>query len=592
MTFRAPVDDVQFAMEVAGLERVCELRGDDFAPDLAAAIMDEAAKIANDVLAPLNRAGDEVGAKWSEEGVTTVPGWQDAYRQFAEGGWCSTTTAEAYGGQALPMLIASAVQEQWEASNMGFALCPMLTRGAIEAIEHHGSDALKETYLPNMAAGVWTGTMNLTEPQAGSDLAAVRTKAVPEGDHYRISGQKIFITYGEHDLTDNIIHLVLARLPDAPAGVKGISLFVVPKFLLNEDGSCGERNDVKCVSIEHKLGIHASPTCVMSFGDNDGAIGYLVGEENQGLMYMFTMMNLARHAVGVQGYAIAEGAYQKALEYARDRVQGPPMLAGENGSRSIVNHPDVRRQLMTMKAGVQAMRMLAYEGAVAFDVAKFSQDPEEKKQAQRRGEFLTPLIKGWSTEEGVNLCSLGVQVHGGMGFIEETGAAQYYRDSRITPIYEGTTAIQANDLIGRKMQRDGGQGAGEWIADMRATVAALEASSADWSDAMAKSLSASVDAAERVVAWVLDSDQPALPAAASANILMMFGALGGGWMSARAALQAAANAELADADQAKLESRIQLAQFYIATYLPSVAAAADTVTQASGLVVALDEAQL
>jgi len=467
MTYTAPVKDISFVLNhVVGLSEVASLQGfEDASPDLVEAILDESAKFTGEVLAPLNWTGDQQGSQWNDGVVTTPDGWSDAYKQFVENGWGSLSFPPEFGGQGLPMCVSAAVQEMWHSANMSFGLCPLLTQGAVDAIAHHASDELKQQYLPNMVEGTWSGTMNLTEPQAGSDLAAIRSKAEPSGDHYLISGQKIFITYGEHDMTDNIIHLVLA--------MKGISLFVVPKFLLKEDGTSGERNDVRCVSIEHKLGIHASPTCVMSFGDNDGAVGYLVGKENHGLMYMFTMMNQARHAVGVEGYGIAERAYQKALEFSRDRRQGQTLLGKDEDDQGIINHPDVRRILMTMKSNIEAMRALALECAAAFDRADRHADEDTRELMQRRGELLTPLVKGWSTEMGVELCSLGVQVHGGMGFIEETGAAQFLRDSRIAPIYEGTTAIQANDLIGRKTARDGGKGMNELLSDMRQTLEEL-----------------------------------------------------------------------------------------------------------------------
>ena len=482
MTYQAPVRDIAFVLNrVVGLADVAALPGyEDATPDLVEAILEESAKFTSDVLAPLNRVGDVQGSRLEGEGenrgVVTPEGWTDAWNQFVEAGWPGLSFPTEYGGQGLPMCVAAAVQEMWHSANMSFGLCPLLTQGAVDAILHHGSDAQRAKYLPAMVEGRWSGTMNLTEPQAGSDLAAVRTKAEPDGEGgYRITGQKIYITYGDHDLTENIVHLVLARLPDAEPGVKGISLFIVPKLHIGEDGSVGKANDVRCVSLEHKLGIHASPTCVMSYGDEGGAAGEIVGEPGRGLVYMFTMMNQARHAVGVEGYGVAEAAYQKALAYARDRKQGKTLLGKGDDDQGIVNHPDIRRILMTMRSSVEAMRALGLECAAAFDRAKHSPEAEERVRWQRRGELLTPLVKGWSTELGVELCSLGVQVHGGMGYIEETGAAQFLRDARIAPIYEGTTAIQANDLIGRKGARDGGQGLAELAADVRGTLDALDA---------------------------------------------------------------------------------------------------------------------
>ena len=585
MSYVAPVREIEFMLkDVVGLDDVNSLPGfEEASSDLVSAILEESAKFTGEVLSPLNRIGDEQGSRWSEEGVTTPDGWPDAYQQFVENGWGALSFPTEFGGQGLPMCVSAAVQEMWHSSNMSFGLCPLLTQGAVDALYHHASDELKGIYLENMVAGTWTGTMNLTEPQAGSDLAAIRSKAEPDGDRYRISGQKIYITYGEHDMSENIIHLVLARLPDAPEGVKGISLFVVPKFLVNDDGSIGDRNDVKCVSIEHKLGIHASPTCVMSFGDNDGAIGYLVGKEHHGLAYMFTMMNQARHAVGVEGYAIAAGAYQKALAYAKDRKQGKTLLGTSEDDQGIVNHPDVRRLLMTMRSGIDAMRGLALECAASFDKAAAHTDSEKREFYQRRGELLTPLVKGWSTEYGVDLCSMGVQIHGGMGFVEETGAAQFWRDSRITPIYEGTTAIQANDLIGRKTARDGGKGMSELIGEIRATVAELEKSNRQELQIIARKLGEAVDAMDETTQWMLAQDNPALPAAGSVDYLMMGGRTVGGWLMGRSALAATAITD--DSDFA--DAQISLARFFAEHELPKVGTGRHVIIEGSESTVAL-----
>lgn len=538
MSYSPPVKDMRFVLEhVAGMDDVSKLPGfEDATGDIVAAVLEEAGKFASEVLAPLNWEGDQHGAQWSEQGVTTPPGWKEAYQQFSEAGWNSLAFDAKYGGQGMPGLLSAAVQEMWHSSNMAFGLCPLLTQGAVHAISSHASDALKETYLEKMISGEWTGTMNLTEPQAGSDLAAVRARAEPNGDHYLISGQKIFITYGDHDMTDNTIHLVLARTPDAPAGVKGISLFVCPKYLLNVDGTSGERNDVRCVSIEHKLGIHASPTCVMSFGDNEGAVGYLVGEENRGLMYMFTMMNEARLAVGIEGYAMGEMAYQRASAFAKDRRQGPVLLGGGNDGEGIINHPDVRRNLMTMRSQVEAARVLAYDCAAAFDFAHKHPEDDVRDRFNRRGALLTPIVKGWSTEVGVEICSLGMQVHGGMGFIEETGAAQYLRDVRITPIYEGTTGIQANDLVGRKTQYDGGQGVEELLTDMRATQAALESAGDEHSQYAAPVLGQHIEMIAGASRQILGEENPVLNAAVANDYLMMMGYATGCWAMARSVL--------------------------------------------------------
>ena len=598
MSYTAPVKDIAFVLNhVVGLEEISRLEGfEDATPELVEAILAESARFTADVLAPLNAVGDRQGSTLTAEGVKTPDGWPEAYAQFVEMGWGSLSFPTEYGGQGLPMSVAAAVQEMWHAANMSFGLCPLLTQGAVDAIEHHASEALRQKFLPNMVAGQWSGTMNLTEPQAGSDLAAVRTKAEPangpDGEHYRIRGQKIYITYGDHDLGENIIHMVLARLPDAPEGVRGISLFIVPKILVNEDGSLGEANDVRCVSLEHKLGIHASPTCVMSYGEEGGAVGYLVGEPNKGLSYMFTMMNQARHAVGVEGYGVAEMAYQKALAYAKDRKQGKTMLGKDDDDQGIVNHPDVRRILMTMKSSIEAMRGLGLECAAAFDRARRHPDAEVRARMQRRGELLTPLVKGWSTELGVELCSLGVQVHGGMGFIEETGAAQFLRDARITPIYEGTTAIQANDLIGRKTARDGGQGVGELVADMRATLAELDAADHVELKALSRRFSPAVAAAEEATEWLLGQNDATLPSATSVEYLMMLGRLGGGWMMARGALAALSLKTADDADHDWLDARVTLARYYAERFMPLVEASRTIVVEGAESTVALDVAQL
>lgn len=540
MSYNAPVKDMRFVLErVVGMEEIVRLPGyEDATPDIVAAILEEAGKFAADVLAPLNHSGDLEGAQWTEDGVTTPAGWKDAYTQFSEAGWNSLAFDPEFGGQGMPGMLSAAVQEMWHSSNMAFGLCPLLTQGAVHAIASHASDDLKNAYLAKMISGEWTGTMNLTEPQAGSDLAAVRARAEPVGDHYLIKGQKIFITYGDHDMTENTIHLVLARTPDAPAGVKGISLFVCPKYLLNTDGTPGERNDARCVSIEHKLGIHASPTCVMSFGDDAGAVGYLVGEENRGLMYMFTMMNEARLAVGIEGYAMGEMAYQRAVAFAKDRKQGSVLLKSEDESTSIVNHPDVRRMLMAMRSQVEAARVIAYDCAAAFDFAGHHSDEDVRGRFDRRGALLTPIVKGWSTEIGVELCSLGVQVHGGMGFIEETGAAQYLRDVRITPIYEGTTGIQANDLLGRKTQYDGGKGVEELLADMRGTAEALEKQSEPECSRALTSLSSAIELISGASEQVLTEDNQALATSLANDYLMLMGYCIGSWAMARSVLAA------------------------------------------------------
>src|SRR5579864_4530824 len=505
-SYQAPLRDMQFVLrELAGLETVANLPGYEDVLDVAEPILEEAATFASEVLDPINQIGDKEGCTWKDGNVTTPPGFKEAYAQFAKAGWIGLPVPEEFGGQGLPSLMLGPTLEMWNAANVGFANGPLLNQGAIEAIELTGSDEQKKMYIPKLVSGEWTGTMCLTEPQAGSDLAAVRTKAVPEGDHYRISGQKIFITWGDHDMTGNVIHLVLARTPDAPEGVRGISLFVVPKFLLNADGSPGQRNDVHCVSLEHKLGIHASPTCVMSFGDQGGAIGYLVGQENKGLAHMFTMMNEARQKVGIQGLAMAERAYQQAREYAKERVQGRLAASKSGGAVAIIHHPDVRRMLMTMKSQIEAMRAFAYVMAADMDRAHRDPDAGERARRQARVDLLIPVLKAWCTELGVEIASMGVQVHGGMGYIEETGACQFLRDARIAPIYEGTTGIQAADLAGRKLASDQGAGMAELVAEMRQAALELERSTDTQVASVGAALMAGVKALDDATAWMLQA---------------------------------------------------------------------------------------
>jgi len=594
--FVPPLRDMQFVLrELCGLDAVVSLPGfDEVTDDLVSSVLEEAGNIAAEVIAPLNRVGDREGAKLVDGRVETPAGWYEAWRTLVDGTWNALPFDPQWGGMGLPHLVNTAVQEMWHSANMAFALCPMLTQGAVDAIAENGSEELKALFLPKMVSGEWTGTMNLTEPQAGSDLAAVRTRAVRAGDGtYLISGQKIFITYGDHDLTENIVHLVLARLPDAPAGIKGISLFVVPKVKIDAEGNPVGPNDVRCVSLEHKLGIHASPTAVMSFGDEGGAVGYLVGEENRGLEYMFVMMNHARLSVGVQGLAIAERAYQQARGYARERVQGRP--AGSTAERAaIVHHPDVRRMLMTMKCQIEAMRAVAYEGAAAIDIAHHDADAERRAAFRRHYELLTPIIKGWSTELSVEIASLGVQVHGGMGYVEETGAAQHLRDARITTIYEGTTAIQANDLVHRKVIRDKGAGIGALIADMRALDGRLaEQAGADFA-AIRTALADAVDALDGAVAWLLGPDgrDPVLTAAAAVPFLRLAGTVVGGYQMARAALAAATRLAAGEGDQGYLTAKVATARFYAEHVLPTARAWAHTATAGAAVTMGVADDQL
>ncbi|NNF52737.1 MAG: acyl-CoA dehydrogenase [Gammaproteobacteria bacterium] len=594
-SYVAPVRDMQFVIEnLAGRADIEALpESEEFSADLVDAVLSEGARLAQEVLDPLNWSGDQQGASLGDDGVKPADGFGDAYRQFVEGGWNGLSSSTEFGGQGLPKLMASAISEIVQSANMSFSLCPMLTASAVEALEIHGSDEQKSQYLEKLISGEWTGTMNLTEPQAGSDLSAVAMKAVPEGDHYRLFGQKIYITWGDHDMTDNIIHMVLARTPDAPEGVKGISLFIVPKFLLADDGSPGERNDVYCVSLEHKLGIHASPTAVMAYGSDEGAIGYLVGEENKGLVYMFTMMNDARLAVGIQGMAIAERAYQRALAYAKDRVQGRP--PGQKGGErvAILYHPDVRRMLMNMKSHTEAMRALCYVAAGALDVSRRHADEKVRASALARAELLIPVVKGWCTESGVEVTSLGVQVHGGMGFIEETGAAQHFRDARISTIYEGTTGIQSNDLVGRKLRMDKGAAMSELIDDMRATLGHLKSSENEDLQVIARHLSAAINtqkSATDYILAILDQDM-ASALGASVNYLMLTGYVTGGWQMARAALAAAERIAAGDASEFFV-TKIKTARFYAEHLLPRAAALGMTIEAGTETLMALGEDQL
>ena len=605
MSYNAPLKDMMFVLEhLAGIDRVAALPGfEEAGLDTAQAVLEESAKFNEGVIAPLNWDGD-VKPSWLENGVvTTTAGFPDAFRQFGDGGWQGVQHPQQFGGQGLPKLIATPCIEMLNSANLSFALCPLLTDGAIEALLTAGSDAQRALYVPNLVSGRWTGTMNLTEPQAGSDLAAVRTRAVPQPDGtYRISGQKIFITYGEHDMAENIVHLVLARTPEAPEGVKGISLFIVPKFLVNGDGTLGKRNDVWCASIEHKLGIKATPTAVLIYGDGkgdvgtgehgvQGAVGYLVGEENRGLEYMFVMMNAARFAVGMQGVAVAERAYQKAVAYARDRVQSRD-VAGSAAAVPIIRHPDVRRMLMTMRALTEGARALAYVAAAASDAGHYAADEETRRQNMAVYEFLVPIVKGWSTEMSLEVTSLGVQVHGGMGFIEETGAAQYYRDARILPIYEGTTAIQANDLVGRKTARDGGGVARALIAQVRATEQALGAAASADLAAIRGALAAGSAALEQTVAFVAGHYKTDVRAvfAGSVPYLRLAGIVLGGWQMARAALAASELLASGTGDRAFLEAKIATARFFadhVLTQAPGIAAS--VVQGAAGVLALADE---
>ena len=599
MTYKAPLKDMLFAIKhIANIDAVAQIPSfEDAGYDTAEAVLGECAKFNEGVLAPLNWEGDKNPSSFKDGKVTTTPGFKEAFKQYAEGGWQGLQHPVGYGGQGLPKTIGAACGEMLNSANMSFALCPLLSDGAIEALLTAGSDELKATYLEKLVSGQWTGTMNLTEPQAGSDLAAVRTRAEPQADGtYKIFGTKIYITYGEHDMAENIVHLVLARVLGAPEGVKGISLFVCPKFMVNKDGSLGARNDVHCVSIEHKLGIKASPTAVLQYGDNGGAVGYLVGQENRGLEYMFIMMNAARYAVGMQGIAIAERAYQKAVGYAKDRVQSRPVDGSIAASAPIIHHPDVKRMLMTMRAYTEGCRALAAGAAAAYDAAHHHPDPEVAKQNAAFYDFMVPLVKGYSTEMSLEVTSLGVQIHGGMGFIEETGAAQYYRDAKILTIYEGTTAIQANDLVGRKTARDGGQTAKAIVAQIETTEAELAKRSGTAAQAMHKRLTAARKALVDVIEFVAGglTKAPSGAAKASPNAvfagsvpyLMLAGNVFAGWQMARSLL-AAQDALAAGEDTAFMQAKITTAHFYADHLLAKAPGIRDSIVEGAESVTAL-----
>lgn len=583
MSYTAPIRDLAFACsELADLEGVSQLPGfEEATPDMLEAILEEAGKFGSEILAPINHPGDVQGARLEDGQAITADGWKQAYQQFIESGWNGLPFSTDYGGQGLPWLFATAVNEIWHASNMAFALCPLLTQGAIEAILAHGSEQQQQEYLGKLVTGEWTGTMNLTEPQAGSDLSAVKTRAKPNGDHYLITGQKIYITYGDHDLTENIIHLVLARLPDAPEGVKGISLFIVPKFLPDQQGNWTRRNDIETLSLEKKLGIHASPTAVLGYGNDGGAIGYLVGEENQGLMYMFTMMNVARHSVGVQGYALADRAYQQALQFAEDRTQGRAIDAPAGERVSIIDHPDVQRLLWMQKCRNESLRALGLVTAACMDKSEKHPEAETRAAAQEIVEVMIPIVKAYSTEIGLENVSLALQIHGGMGFIEETGAAQYYRDQRITPIYEGTTGIQAMDLLGRKLLRDGGQMTRrviEYIGQDSGSFDTLDAG-------MRSSLSDGLDALNAAVDFLVSASPTDIrtPAAVCEPYLRLWGVVACGWQMAKAAHKSKLKLEGGNEDSF-YHGKIKTAEFYFASEMPRVGHLMQMITDSGSLV--------
>jgi alkylation response protein AidB-like acyl-CoA dehydrogenase len=574
--YHAPLKEIRFVLhQLVRDDRMCGLRGlEEYSPAFADAVLDEAASFAENILEPINAIGDRQGAQWTQDSVRMPKEFKDAYARFVQCGWPQLRAPVEHGGQGAPLVLSTAVEELWASANLAFKLCPMLTRTAIEALERCGSPQQKRTYLPKLVSGEWTGAMNLTEPQAGSDLGAIRTRAVADGPHYKLFGQKIFVTYGEHDLTENIIHMVLARIEDSPPGTKGISLFIVPKVLVNEDGTLGERNDIRCISIERKLGIHGSPTCVLSYGNRAGAVGYLVGERDRGLEYMFIMMNAARLSVGLQGYAVAERAYQQALDWARSRVQGRPAgsVSLPGSPAPIVHHADVKRMLMTMKACADAARAIALYGAMQLDLAEHAGEESVRSAAQARGELLIPVIKGWSTELGVELTSLGIQIHGGMGYIEETGAAQLFRDARIAPIYEGTTGIQAADLVGRKVARDGGAAMFALIAEMSTDLCEFAAHGAVALESKRTALEG-IDLLRITTADLLDSARHGIEHAQAVAVpyLRLCGIVIGGWLMARVHAMASR-----DIDQDR--------EFYAEQILPQAMALARVVTNGSASV--------
>lgn len=585
-TYSAPLDDIKFLLNnVLEMPSIAKLSGfEDATPDMVDAILDEAARFYGEVLAPTNKLADAQGSRLEGDRVITAPVLDGIYKQIVDAGWPGLTGSRDFGGQGLPMLLSVAVDEMSQSANMAFSLCPMLTKGVVTALNLYGSNDQKKMYLSNLISGAWSGTMNLTEPQAGSDLSAVKTKATLNGDHYLISGQKIYITWGEHDFTDNIIHLVLARTLGAPEGVKGISLFIVPKFLVNESGGVGEKNDVRCVGVEHKLGIHASPTCTLSFGEKDGAVGYLVGDENQGLVYMFAMMNEARLAVGLQGISVSERAYQQAVYFAKERVQGS---TPDNRNATIIHHPDVRRMLMIMRALIESGRALTYSAFMHEDYMHKSDDKERKAYHQRRIDLLTPLVKGWCTENSVEITSLGLQIHGGMGFIEETGAAQHMRDARILPIYEGTNGIQALDLVGRKLSRDKGKAAIELLEDLSLIVRDSRAAKLD---AVADSLETSLAACKEAIVILLTEGQKdwTIPCASAFNMMMLMGGTAAGAMLAKSAVIASNLNDKGSENNAFNKNKILTAIFYAEQVMPRNIAYLETIKAGSKSIMALD----
>ena len=589
--YGAPLRDMHFILEnLAGLGEIGALPGlEDTTPDMVWAILEEADRFASNVLAPLNRVGDAEGCRLEEGTVRTATGWEKAYAQFRQAGWVGLAMPGSYGGQGLPKLVAAPINEMWFAANLAFSMLPPMALGAAETLILAGNEDIKARYVPRLASGVWSAAMDLTEPAAGSDLGGIRMRAEPHADgHYRLFGQKIFITYGDHELTENIVHLVLARLPGAPKGVRGISMFLVPKFLVHADGSLGPRNDLHCIAIEHKLGIRGSPTCTMSYGEAGGAVGLLVGEQNRGLEYMFVMVNDSRFNVGMQGIAIAERAYQKALSYSRDRVQGRDAITGEQDV-PIVRHPDVKRMLLAMRARIMACRMLAYVTAGWFDKAKYHPDREIARKCSRMVDLLMPVVKGWSTELGIEVADMGIQIHGGMGFIEETGAAQYLRDVRITSIYEGTTGIQANDLVIRKLLRDGGATLRLLLDEIFA--AAERAAACPATATLGQALRRCAQTVEDTRIWILETGRESVGEVLAGGVafLRLLGLVSGAWQMTLAASVARQLLDRHEGNAAYIQGIIDLAQFYFEHLLPQADAHAHTITNGGKLVCQYDE---
>jgi len=590
--YKPPLQEMRFVLnELAGLAAIAELPGlEEASPDLVDAVLEEAGRLGSEVLAPLNKSGDEQGAVLENGVVRTPDGFREAYRHFVEGGWNGMPFDPNIGGQGQPWLVTTAAQEIWHAANMAFMLCPLLTQSAIELLVTHGSDELCERFLGKLVAGEWSGTMNLTEPQAGSDLALIRCRSVKENGYYRITGTKIFITYGEHDMTDNIVHMVLARTPDSVEGVKGISLFVVPKFLVKDDGSPGVRNDLRCVSLEHKLGIRASPTAVMSYGDDGGAIGYIVGEENCGIEYMFTMMNNARLAVGLEGVAIGERAYQQARDYARERVQCRKQGSNSSEAVAIIEHPDVKRMLLSMKSQTEATRAVAYFVASQLDTARRHPDSAQRAESQTLVDLLTPVVKAWSSDTGIAVADTGIQIHGGMGFIEESGAPQHLRDARIAAIYEGTNGIQANDLVSRKVARDEGAAATHFIAMAKEVTDRLTGADDDDLKAIGFALATGVNALAETTDWIVGNDSLEAVTAGAVPYLRLLGLVAGGWAMGRAAAIAVGYRNSGDDNSGFYRAKVLTARFFADHLLPETSSLAAVVTHGSSAISMAKEA--